>query len=113
MIENLPEPARPLGVEGHRVWAEVVADYPIDNPAGAEILLLVAESVDRLMGLRLERKACSDEKTSARIERDITQVTALIARLLAKLDKFVERRPRRGVGRPPVNLHWDGPHGVD
>jgi hypothetical protein len=110
---GVAEPSRPLGIEGRRVWAEVLADYPIDNPAGGEILLLVCESVDRLVGLRGERSACSDEKALGRLDKDITAVTALIASLLAKLDKFVERRPRRGVGRPPVNIHWDGPHAVD
>jgi hypothetical protein len=108
----IAEPARPLGAEGQRVWEEVVADYPINNPAGAEILLLVCESTDRLIGLRAERAPCCDDKALGRLDKDITAVTALIASLLVKLDKYVERRPRRGVGRPATNIHWDGPNGV-
>jgi hypothetical protein len=47
-IQPAVAPSRPLGAEGQRVWEEVVADYPVDNPAGAEILLLVCESVTGL-----------------------------------------------------------------
>jgi hypothetical protein len=62
------------------------------------------------MGLRAERKACCDDKALGRLDKDITAVTALIASLLAKLDKFVERKPRRAPGRPPTNIHWTPDH---
>jgi hypothetical protein len=103
-----PEPARPLGPNGQRLWDEVERDFPIDNPAAAELLLLAAESVDRLTELRQAHKTCDDEKGLNRLSRDITATVALIASLLAKLDKFVERKPRRGPGRPPTNVYWDG-----
>jgi hypothetical protein len=111
----IAEPCRQLGVEGQKLWNSVVVDYRIENPAAAEILLLACEATDRLIQLRAERKADqSDGKASGRLERDITQVTALIASLLVKLDKYVDhRQPRRGPGRPPTNIFWTPDHALD
>jgi hypothetical protein len=86
----------------------VTAEFTVGNPAAQQILLIAAESVDRLLALREERKTCSDDRTLGRLDKDLTAVSALIASLLVKLDKYVERTPRRGPGRPPVNVHWDG-----
>jgi hypothetical protein len=106
-LAELPEPARPLGIEGQKLWNAVAADYRITNPAAAEILLLACESTDRLIGLRAERKVeqC-DGKTTGRLERDVLQTTALIASLLTRLDKHVDHKPRRAPGRPASNFWW-------
>jgi hypothetical protein len=109
------EPGRPLGPEGQRLWNSVAADYRVSNPAAAEILLLACEATDRLVQLRAERKAEQrDGKASGRLERDITQVCALIASLLVKLDRYVARRkPRRGPGRPVTNIFWTPDHALE
>jgi hypothetical protein len=108
--KNPPEPGRPLGQEGQKLWNSVISEFTVGNPAAQQILLIAAESVDRLMGLREERKACTDERALGRLDKDLTAVSALVASLLVKLDRYVERRPRRGPGRPPQNLWWDGTH---
>jgi hypothetical protein len=46
---------------------------------------------------------------ASRLNRDLVQATALIASLLARLDKFVvQRDQRRRPGRPPISVVWDG-----
>jgi hypothetical protein len=92
----------------------VVVEYAVENAAAREILLLACEETDRRRALEAERHATPDgSPVASRLNRDIIQVTALIASLLAKLDKFVERQPRRGPGRPVKNFHWDGFDAVD
>jgi hypothetical protein len=113
MLSIMPKPSRSLAKDGQFLWNSIVTEFHLDNAAAAEILLLACESLDRLKSFEAERAKAGPPPAgkSNPLNRDITQTTALLASLLGKLDAFVRRRDQqpRSVGRPPRNLHWDGP----
>jgi hypothetical protein len=109
------KPSRPLGQAGSILWTAVTSGYTVSSPAAFELLVLVCEESDRRAALVAERRALTESgPVASRLNRDITQCTALIANLLNKLDRFVTpHEQRRGPGRPSINLCWDGKHGLE
>ena len=100
-----PQPARPLGEHGQRLWSKIVAEFDIDGSLGIELLTAARQSLDRAeqcaecfqsdgptvrgpTGIRAH--PCIREELSCR---------NFTARVLRQLGVTLE--PLRAIGRPP------------
>ena len=46
-----PQPSRPLGEFGMRLWRRATSEYAIEDVAGVEMLTLACEATDRIQAL--------------------------------------------------------------
>jgi hypothetical protein len=101
-----PQPPRPLGEHGQRLWRQVNAEYLIDDAPGIEFLTLACQALDRAE----ELAACVAEdgpvirtRTGIKAHPAIKEELAcrgFLVRTLQKLGLNFEPL-RSGPGRPP------------
>jgi hypothetical protein len=102
---HLPQPARPLGEHGEKLWRRTTAEYDIDDVAGVEMLTLACQALDRAEALA----ACIETdgeivRTPQGIKahpaiREELSCRGFIVRTLQKLGLNFEP-VRAGPGRP-------------
>jgi hypothetical protein len=98
-------PPRKLEAAGQKLWAEILAEFTIEDRAGQELLCLVCESIDRAS--RLSAVIAKDgemirTKSGIRINpaiKDELACRAFAARALGQLGLLSEAI--KPVGRPP------------
>ena len=101
-----PQPSRPLGAHGEKLWRRATAEYDIDDVAGVEMLTLACQALDRAEALA----ACIETdgeivRTPQGIKshpaiREELSCRGFIVRTLQKLGLNFEP-VRAGPGRPP------------
>lgn len=101
-----PQPSRPLGEHGAKLWRRATAEYDISDVAGVEMLTLACQSLDRAEALA----ACIEEdgeivRTPQGIKahpaiREELAARGFIVRTLQKLGLNFEPL-RASSGRPP------------
>src|SRR5262249_51740543 len=107
-----PQPPRPLGPHGLRLWNSVHRAYNIADVGGIELLCLAAQAIDRAESCReiIDREGeVVHGRTGPRshpLLRDELQNRAFAARTLDRLGINSERV--KPVGRPPGS-GWPSP----
>jgi hypothetical protein len=104
-----PQPARPLGEHGQRLWNKIVAEFDIDDAPGVELLTAACQSLDRAE----QCAECIDRDgptvrgpTGIRAHpciREELSCRNFTVRALRQLGVTLE--PLRAVGRPPGSGH--------
>src|SRR5262245_35127464 len=101
-----PEPPRPLGIHGARLWASVHHEYQLQDSGGLELLALAAQSLDRAESCRtrIDRDGELIETPGGMKDHPLLKhelaARAFVARTLQRLGLDVE--PVRPVGRPGI-----------
>ena len=98
-----PRPPAHLASDGRRLWRRVMAEYQVDDPAGAELLRLAAEALDRAAqarqilaaeGLTIEGRFGGKTHPAVAIERDSSlRAARLLRELGVTLDPPEQSRP--------------------
>ena len=107
---SFPQPPRPLGQHGLRLWNSVMADYAIDDIGGIELLTLICQATDRAESCREtidkdgERVKTRTGMRSHPLLRDELQNRAFIARTLDRLGITAEAV--KSMGRPSEPVGW-------
>ncbi len=91
-----------LGSDGRRLWRRVMAEYVLDDAAGAELLRLACEALDRCAqarailaaeGLTIEGRFGAKTHTAVAIERDSALRAARLLRELGVAMDAPDSRP--------------------
>jgi hypothetical protein len=103
---HLPQPARPLGEHGAKLWRRATAEYNIDDVAGVEMLTQACQTLDRAEALAACIEADGEiVRTPQGIKahpaiREELSCRGFIVRTLQKLGLNFEPL-HQNVGRPP------------
>ncbi len=103
---TLPQPTRPLGDHGQRLWNQVVSEYDVTDVAGIELLTQACQGVDRAEALAAHIAADGEivrTRTGIKAHPAIREELAcrgFVVRTLQKLGLNYEP-VRSGPGRPP------------
>jgi hypothetical protein len=101
-----PQPSRPLGEHGRKLWRDVVAEYDVSDVAGIELLTQACQACDRAEALAAHVGADGEivrTPTGIKAHPAIKEELAcrgFIVRTLQKLGLNYEPL-RAGPGRPP------------
>jgi phage terminase small subunit len=112
---DIPQPPRPLGKYGLDLWRRVLAQYDISDAGGVELLCLACQAIDRAERCREQIDRDGEMiKTRTGIRsnpllRDELANRAYASRTLDRLG--INSEGLKTPGRPPIPLHWPGPHG--
>jgi hypothetical protein len=109
---GVPEPPRPLGEHGQRLWAVIQADYGIVDTGGRELLAQACGALDTIEMLReaVERDGAIVYAPRTGVPRahpglrDLLGCRAFLARTLERLGLNVEAV--KPVGRPGSFSSW-------
>src|SRR5262249_40720221 len=105
-----PQPPRPLGQHGLRLWTSVMGAYAIDDVGGIELLCLCCQALDRAESCRAlidadgERVKTRTGMRSPPLLRDELANRAFVARTLDRLG--INAEALKSVGRPSTPLGW-------
>jgi hypothetical protein len=115
---SIPEPARPVGPHGRAVWNRVMSAYAIEDVGGTEILLLIAQSIDRAERCReaidrdgeMVRGADGVMRRNPLLRDELTN-RAFAMRAIDRLG--INKEAIKPMGRPPTSVGWRPPPDAD
>jgi hypothetical protein len=99
------DPPRPLAESGGSLWARLVYELEVPDPASLEQLALAAEAMDTAAAISAELATATTAAEKKGLRHDLLAARAFVAKTLRALRLGGE--PMRGPGRPPLRCWPD------